>query len=88
MLKRSSFEKKPQILKTEKCNNTSWVTVIGTNLTRAVSESGIIMAEIMDQQCRLFQSLKYQTEYPYKYFREYKSMFRIDFYIVVGINQA
>ena len=38
------------------------------------------MPEIMDQQCRLVQSLQHQTEYPYRYFREYESMFRIVFY--------
>ena len=38
------------------------------------------MQELMDQQCRLVQSLQDQTECSYKYFREYESMFRIAFY--------
>ena len=38
------------------------------------------MPELMDQQCRLVQSLQHQTEYLYRYFREYESMFRIVFY--------
>ena len=38
------------------------------------------MPELMDQQCRLVQSLQHQTECPYRYFREYEGMFRIVFY--------
>ena len=49
-------------------------------LTRAVLESGVSMPDIMDQQCRLVQSLQHQTEYPYRYFREYEGMFRTVFY--------
>ena len=37
------------------------------------------MPELMDQQCRLVQSLQHQTECPYRYFREYEGMFRIIF---------
>ena len=46
-------------------------------LTRAVSESGVNMPELMDQQCGLVWFLQHQTECPYKYFREYEGMFRI-----------
>ena len=38
------------------------------------------MPEVMDQQCRLLQSLQHQTEWPYRYFREYEGMFRIVLY--------
>ena len=38
------------------------------------------MPELMDQQCRLVQSLQHQTECPYRYLREYESLFRIVFY--------
>ena len=38
------------------------------------------MPELMDQQYRLVQSLQHQTDCPYRYFREYESMFRIVFY--------
>ena len=38
------------------------------------------MPELMDQQCRLVQSLQHQIECPYSYFREYKGMFRVVFY--------
>ena len=38
------------------------------------------MPEQMDKQYRLVQSLQYQTECPYRYFREYEGMFRIVFY--------
>ena len=34
------------------------------------------MAELMDQQCGLVQSLQHQTECPYRYFRKYEGMFR------------
>ena len=37
------------------------------------------MPELMDQQCRLVQSLQHQIECPYRYFREYEGMFRIVF---------
>ena len=38
------------------------------------------MPELMDQQCRLVQSLQHQTECLYRYFMEYEGMFRIVFY--------
>ena len=38
------------------------------------------MPKLMDQQCRLVQSLQYQTKCPNRYFREYEGMFRISFY--------
>ena len=38
------------------------------------------MPELMDQQCRLAQSLQHQTGCPYRYFREYEGVFRIVFY--------
>ena len=38
------------------------------------------MPELMDQQCRLVNSLQHQRECPYRYFREYEGMSRIVFY--------
>ena len=38
------------------------------------------MPETIDQQCRFALSLQHQTEYPYRYSREYESMFSIVFY--------
>ena len=38
------------------------------------------MTELMDQQCRLVQSLQYQTQCPQSYCSEYEGMFRIVFY--------
>ena len=38
------------------------------------------MLELMDQQCRLVQSLQHQAECPYRYFREYEGMLRTVFY--------
>ena len=38
------------------------------------------MLELMDQQCRLVQSLQRQAECPYRCFREYEGMSRIVFY--------
>ena len=63
VLKGPCFEKKgSNALKTEKCNRYIM-------LRRAVSESGVSMPELMDQQCRLVPSLQHQTECPYRYFR-------------------
>ena len=50
-------------------------------LARAVLRSAVVsMPELMDQQCRLVQSLQHQTECSYRYFREYEGMSRIVFY--------
>ena len=38
------------------------------------------MPELMDQQCRLVQSLQLQTECLYRCFKEYEGIFRIGFY--------
>ena len=38
------------------------------------------MPGLMNQQCRLVQSLQHQTECPYRYVREYEGMFEIVFY--------
>ena len=38
------------------------------------------MPELIDQQCRLVQSLQHQTVCPYRYFKEYEGMFRIFYY--------
>ena len=58
-------------------------------LTKAVLESGVTIAEIMDQQCRLVQSLQHQTEYPYRYFSENMTVCSEFFLSLLdGINQA
>ena len=83
MLKGSSFEKSLDCLRQKNviiCNN--------ANKSMQLESQKSACQKMMDQQCRLVQSLQHQTEYPYRYFREYGSMLRIGFFIMVGINQA